>query len=102
VRWRRSTPRRGFIGDKDDHGRALGDWEKAQARSGRHGRLNHGHNAGAGAPEGAERGRVAQQRRKLAPASNYADTSAVTGEIRHGKVSHLECRLRGTKATMGT
>jgi hypothetical protein len=34
------------------------------------------------APEGAERDGAAQRRRKLAPASNYADTRAVTGELR--------------------
>jgi hypothetical protein len=61
VRWRRSTPRRGFAGDEeDDHDRGLGDSGKARARLGRHGRLNRGHNAGTGAPEGSEHGGVAQ------------------------------------------
>jgi hypothetical protein len=60
VRWRRSTSRRGFTGDEgDDHDKALGVWGKARARSGRHGELSHGRNAGAGAPEGAERDGVA-------------------------------------------
>jgi hypothetical protein len=80
VRWRGSTLRRGFTGDEEDgHGRALGDWGKARAHSGRHGGLKSGHNVGTGAPEGAQRGGVAQRRRKLAPASNYADTRAVSG-----------------------
>jgi hypothetical protein len=38
---------------------ALEVWGKARARSGRHGELSHGRNAGAGAPEGTERGEVA-------------------------------------------
>jgi hypothetical protein len=38
------------------HGRALGVWGKAWARSGRHGELYHGRNASAGAPEGAKLG----------------------------------------------
>jgi hypothetical protein len=76
-------PRRGVAGNKEDgHGRALEDWGKAQARLGRHGGLNRGHSAGAGALEVTERGGVAQRRRKLTLVINYADTRAVTDEIR--------------------
>jgi hypothetical protein len=83
VWWCRSTSRRGLARDEgDSHGGALGAWGKTRARSGRHGELDRGHHAGAGAPKGAEHGGVDQRRRGSTPASNYADTRAATGEIR--------------------
>jgi hypothetical protein len=52
VRWRRSVSRQGLVGDEGGgHGGALGTRGKAQARLGRHGKLDRGHHAGAGAPE---------------------------------------------------
>ena len=44
--------------------------------------LSRGHDTGAEAPEGADRDRAAQRRRKLALASNYMNNRVVTGEIR--------------------
>jgi hypothetical protein len=72
----RSRQRRG-----DDHDGVLGAWEKTRARSRRHGELDRGHNTGAGAPEGAEHGGVAQRRRGPTPSSNRAKTRAVNREI---------------------
>jgi hypothetical protein len=63
------------------HSESLGHWEKAQAGSGRHDELSCGYDTGAEAPDGANRGGAAQRRRRLASASNYADTRAITGEI---------------------
>jgi hypothetical protein len=55
--WRRSTPRRSLAGDEGDgHDGALGARGKAQARSGRHGKLDRGHYAGARALESAGHG----------------------------------------------
>jgi hypothetical protein len=83
VRWHRSTSQRGLAGDEGDgHGGALGAWGKTQARSGRHGELDSGHLAGAGALKGAEHGGADQRRRGSTLVSNYADTRALTGEIR--------------------
>jgi hypothetical protein len=83
VWWRCSTSRRGLAGDEgDNHGGALGAWGKTRARSGRHGELDHGHNVGAGASEGAEHSGVAQRRCGSTPARNYMDTRAVTGKMR--------------------
>jgi hypothetical protein len=83
VRWRRSASRRGLAGDEGDgHSGALGAWGKTRARSGRHGKLDCGHHTGAGAPEGAEHDGADQLRCGSTLACNYADTRAVTGEIR--------------------
>jgi hypothetical protein len=76
-----------------DHDEGLGHWERAQAGSGRHGRLSYRHDTGAEAPKGTNRSEAAQQRHRLAPVSNYADNRAVTGEIRAWGVAHLEWRL---------
>jgi hypothetical protein len=42
--------------ERNGHGRALGAWGRAQARSGRPGELSPGHNTGAGEPESVEHG----------------------------------------------
>jgi hypothetical protein len=42
--------------ERNGHGRALGAWGRAQARSGRPGELNPRRNTGAGALESAEHG----------------------------------------------
>jgi hypothetical protein len=103
VRWRRSTSWRGLAGvEGDGHDGALGAWGNTQARSWRHGELDRGHHADAGAPEGAEHSGVDQWRRGSTPTSNYVDTRAVTGQKGHGKVAHLECRVRGAWAMAGT
>jgi hypothetical protein len=82
VRRRRLTSRRDLVGDEgNDHGRALGTWGRTRSRSGRHGEHDRGHNAGVGAPEGAERGGVAQRRCGYTPASNRAKTRAINREI---------------------
>jgi hypothetical protein len=51
-------------------------------RSERHGELDRGYHAGAGAPKGAEHGGADQRQRGSTLASNYVNTRAVTGEIR--------------------
>jgi hypothetical protein len=57
VRWRHSTPQRGFAGDEGDgHDRALRVWGRAQACSGQSGKLSHERNTGAEAPESAKHG----------------------------------------------
>jgi hypothetical protein len=57
ARWRRSVPQRELAGDKEaGHGGAPEAWGLVRARSGRSGRLGHGHHAGAGAQEGAAHG----------------------------------------------
>jgi transposase len=57
VRWRHSTPWRGFAGDEGDgRGMALGVWGRAQACLRRFGELSRGRNTGAEAPESAEHG----------------------------------------------
>jgi hypothetical protein len=73
----RSRRRRGH-----GHDEGLGDWGRTRAHSGQHGGLNRGHNAGAGALEGAERGGVARRRHELAPTSNRAKTRATNRKIR--------------------
>jgi hypothetical protein len=65
-----------------DHGEGLGHLERTQGGSGRHGELSRGHDTGVEALEGANYSGKAQRRRELAPASNYADDRALTGEIR--------------------
>jgi hypothetical protein len=57
ARWRRSVPWRELDGDEGaGHGGAPEAWGLAWARSGRSGRLGHGHHADTGAPEGAAHG----------------------------------------------
>jgi hypothetical protein len=86
VRWRCSTSWQGLAADEGDgHCGALGAWGKTRAHSWRHGKLDRGHNASAGAPKGAEHGEVAQWLSGSTLAINYADTRAVTGEIRAWK-----------------
>lgn len=55
---------------------------RAQGGSGECGEHDHGHNIGTRALEGADRGRVAQWWRGLAPASNRAKDRETNGEIR--------------------
>jgi hypothetical protein len=90
----RSRRRRGHNPDE-----GLGYLGSTRAHSGRSGELNRGHNVGAGAPEGANRGRVAQRRHGLAPASNHAKDRTTNGFM---GVAHLERKLWRTGATMGT
>jgi hypothetical protein len=78
------------------HGEGLGYWGKARVHSGRHSGLNHRHDTGARAPEGVDRGRAAQRRRGLAPASNCAKDRATYREIRAWGVTHIEWRLWST------
>jgi hypothetical protein len=98
----RSRRRRGH-----DHCEGLGYWGKARAHSERHGGLNHRHDTGVGAPEGVDRGGVAQRRHRLAPKSNRAKDRATNEEIRawglltsSGDSRALEQR-RGRRETLG-
>jgi hypothetical protein len=84
----RSRRRRGH-----GHDKGLGDWERTRAHSGRHGGLNRGHNAGAGALEGIEHGGAAQRRRELALASNRAKNRATNEEIGAWGIAHLKRKL---------
>jgi hypothetical protein len=65
----------------NDHGRALGAWGRAQARSGQSGEHEHGHNARAEAPEGAERDGMVPRRRESTSASNRVMTKAINRKI---------------------
>jgi hypothetical protein len=65
-------PRRGSRGLGKDSGRIQGDMENSTV----------GTTPTRGTPKGAEHGGVAQQRCVSTLARNYADTRAVTGEIR--------------------
>jgi hypothetical protein len=79
FRWRRAH----------GHGEGLRHWERARAGSERHVGLSHGHDIDAEAPEGADHGRAAQWRCKLAPMSNRAKTRATNREIgARGGCSH--------------
>jgi hypothetical protein len=93
----RSRQRQGHGHDED-----LGYWERTRAHLGRHDRLNRGHNTGAGAPEGANCGGAAQQRRGLAPASNRTKDRASNREIWAWGIAHLERKLWNTGATTVT
>jgi hypothetical protein len=57
--WRRSVPRREFVGDeKAGHDGALEARGLAQARSGLSGGFSHSPHAGAGAPESTDHGKA--------------------------------------------
>jgi hypothetical protein len=75
----RSRWRRGHDQGHDEGVEYLG---KARAHSRRHHGLNHRHDTGAGALEGADHSGAAQQRCELALTSNRAKDRAVNGEIR--------------------
>jgi hypothetical protein len=64
------------------HGGAPKAWGMARACSGRSDRLNHGHHAGAGAPEGTAHGEAGYRRRVTTPVRNRALTRAVTAKLR--------------------
>jgi hypothetical protein len=91
VWWRRSTSWQGLTRDEgDDHGGALGAWGKTRARSGCHGELDSGNNAGAGSSECAEHGGVTQRRHGPTSVSNHVKTRAVKRE----KTAHGGCSAR--------
>jgi hypothetical protein len=87
ARRHRSTLRRDLAGDEgNDHGRALGAWGRAHARSGQSSKHDRGHNASAEAPEGAERSGVVPRRRESTPASNRAMTRAINRKEGAGRL----------------
>jgi hypothetical protein len=64
----RARPRQSSRGLGKDSGALRATW-----------RTQPWHNTGTGAPEGAERGGVAQRQRRFAPTSNRAKTRATNG-----------------------
>jgi hypothetical protein len=88
-------------------GEGLGYYGKARAHSRQHGELNHRHDTGVGAPEGADRDESAQWQCRLASASNRTKDTATNREIRawglltsSGDSEALEQR-RGRRETSG-